>query len=382
MLRRRPRLRGLVPVWIALVACTFRETPTSGGDASRELLRTTWAAYRRAFIQEDGRVIDWKEGGLSTSEGQAYAMLRAVWMEDRVTFDRTLNWGVNNLNGGIRSDRLWAWKWGRAPDGRYRALDPAFASDADQDVALALLMAARAWNEDVYRGRALAQLADLWEKGTRLVKGRRYLLAGDVLCGSSTCRLNPSYCAPYAYRVFAREDPAHAWLSLVDSCYDVLVRNSALTTTHLPSDWILLDVATGELHLGSEKDTQYSYDALRVPWRIALDRILYGEPRAEAYLRHALAWPASHFRKEHRLPGAISGSGQARVTFEALEMLAAMAPALRESAPEVAVEMDRRLRSALVDGRWEDRKSYYLQNWAWFGAALEGRILTPFERVK
>jgi endo-1,4-beta-D-glucanase Y len=106
------------------------------------VLIESWQAYVREFIQGDGRVIDHSAGGISTSEGQAYAMLRAVWIGDRGTFDRTFTWAVNNLNSGVRDDRLWAWKWGKNARGTWGVLDKAFASDADEDAAYALILAA------------------------------------------------------------------------------------------------------------------------------------------------------------------------------------------------------------------------------------------------
>jgi endo-1,4-beta-D-glucanase Y len=366
------------------MVCGGGSSPSSAPpkDETGDLLRTTWTAYVRSFIQGDGRVIDSRSGGNSTSEGQAYAMLRAVWMDDRVVFDKALTWALNNLNHGVRPDNLWAWKWGRAADGGYRVLDSAFAADGDEDAALALIMAARTWNDDGYLRQARAILVDLFERGTVVVNGRRFLLAGDGLCQRSTCRLNPSYYAPYAYRVFAREDPGHDWLSLVDTTYVLLARNSALTATRLPSDWLLLDLGTGELGLGNDTDSQYSYDALRVPWRVHLDAILYAEPRAQTCLRDSLAWPAERFRQQQRLPASISGAGDPRADFEAPEMLAAMMPALRTAAPDVAAAMDRRLQGTLADGFWAERDSYYLQNWVWFGTAVDRRSLAPFERVR
>ncbi|HET7292928.1 MAG TPA: glycosyl hydrolase family 8 [Vicinamibacteria bacterium] len=340
-----------------------------------ELLRETWSAYVRRFVKANGRVVDPKAGGITTSEGQAYAMLRAVWVDDRAVFDRAHAWAVEHLNRGARKDRLWAWKW----DGR--VVDTGFASDADQDAALALLLAARAWNDDTYLRRAREMLADLWARGTLVAGGRRFLLGGDTLCKAGACRVNPSYYAPYAYRYFAREDPAHDWTTLVDTSYLLLERNAALTATRLPSDWLLLDTTTGALSLGSEKDSRYSYDAFRAHWRIRLDGILFDEPRARAYLADSLAWLAERYRKDRRLPAIILRDGRPGADYEALEMLASLAPALRESAPDVADALKARLEAALADGLWGDRDSYYLQNWAWFATALERGALTPFARL-
>lgn len=63
----------------------------------REILDESWKSYRQRFIQPDGRVIDWESDQRTTSEGQAYAMLRAVLANDPETFSRTLNWAEVNL---------------------------------------------------------------------------------------------------------------------------------------------------------------------------------------------------------------------------------------------------------------------------------------------
>jgi endo-1,4-beta-D-glucanase Y len=360
-----------------LTVCGAGDDPAAAPSLSTDdVLRQTWKAYVSRFVQRDGRVVDPKARGITTSEGQAYAMLRAVWMEDRTVFDRTLAWATDHLDRGERRDQLWAWKW----DGH--VVDAAFASDADQDAALALLMAARTWGDDSYRQRARVILADLWDKGTLVAGGRRFLLAGDTSCQRETCRVNPSYFAPYAYRYFARDDPSHDWRELVDTGYFVLDRNAALTTTRLPSDWLLLDTATGTLSLGSDKDSQYSYDAFRAHWRVRLDGVLFGDERARAYLASSLAWLAERYRQDGRLPAIISRDGRAGVDYEAVEMLAGVMSALQESAPAVADAMNARVQRALSKGLWADRESYYLQNWAWFGTALQRRALAPFERLK
>ena len=124
-----------------------------------QLLEQSWQGYKKRFIQQDGRVIDHKAGGISTSEGQSYALLRAVWMNDPQTFNQVWSWTQNNLQ--VRGDHLFAWKWGqqstkspgangpKAPEGpaKWGPIDSTAASDADQDIALALLMAHRKWQD-------------------------------------------------------------------------------------------------------------------------------------------------------------------------------------------------------------------------------------------
>src|ERR687885_1681761 len=85
--------------------------------ANRKLLEESWDIYRQQFIQVDGRVIDYQDSDRSTSEGQAYAMLRAVLIDDPTTFALSLKWAENNLKRvdakGKPTDQLWSWKWGK-----------------------------------------------------------------------------------------------------------------------------------------------------------------------------------------------------------------------------------------------------------------------------
>src|SRR5262245_29086735 len=364
-------------VILFLVFCSFGSWSCEGGKSQSvseqqeapRILKESWRAYTQRFIQEDGRVIDHSAGDVSTSEGQAYAMLRAVWVGDREAVDRTLKWALNNLNSNVRSDRLWAWKWGKDPHGNWSVLDKAFASDADQDAALALILAWRRWNEQEYANHARAILQDLWTLGTVEVAGRRYLLAGDSLCKRSICRINPSYYAPYAYRVFAGFDSGRNWGDLVDTFYHLVSTASGFAETRLPADWVELNTSTGEITHGTEKDRSFSYDAFRVYWRIELDRELFREPRADQYLRESLKWTSAEWEKHQKLPAVISPEGKPLAEYESLEMLSALMCALHNEA------MHRKLEAVYSQGLWDGGKSYYLQNWAWFGTAVYSGFL-------
>ncbi|MCP4432681.1 MAG: hypothetical protein GY806_17040, partial [Gammaproteobacteria bacterium] len=80
-----------------------------------------WNYYNYTYIS-GGRVVSLDEGGITTSEGQSYAMLRAVWSGDRETFDSVWAWTQKNL---LRLDNLFSWKW------KNTILDKNAATDAD-----------------------------------------------------------------------------------------------------------------------------------------------------------------------------------------------------------------------------------------------------------
>jgi endoglucanase len=326
-------------------------------------------------------VVDSRAGGITTSEGQAYAMLRAVWMGDRATFDRTYNWALANLNKGVREDRLWAWKWGRDSNGVSRVLDKAFASDADQDAALALILAWETWGERRYLQDALAISRDLWDLATIEAGARRYLLAGDTLCRGNTCRINPSYYAPYIYRILARYDADRNWMALFDGSYYVLETASSLTSTRLPPDWFELDKRSGALRLSGAKDSRFSYDAFRVYWRVFADHHLSGDARAEKYMRSSLTWTLQWWRKHQKLPAVISHDGKPEAEYESPEMLAGLMSAVGVIDSAIAGAMYERLTKSFANGAWAEKDSYYIQNWAWFGAASYLKYFAPFEKV-
>ena len=93
------------------------------------IVENTWSGYKHFFLDADGRVKRPKEGD-TVSEGQAYAMLRAVWMDDKKTFDGCYRWTEENLSRKNKTgDNLLAWHW---KDGKVSDWMP--ASDADVGV--------------------------------------------------------------------------------------------------------------------------------------------------------------------------------------------------------------------------------------------------------
>ncbi len=361
--------------------------------ANRELLEQSWTIYRQQFIQEDGRVIDYQDSDRSTSEGQAYAMLRAVMINDPTTFDLTLNWAENNLHRlsdkGQPTDQLWAWKWGQAKPGKWGPIDRNFASDADIDAITSLILASRRWNRPDYLDLARTKLRDLWKFSTIAVPGgKRYLLPGPVeafVLPDRTVYLNPSYFAPYAFRLFAQVDPDHNWLSLVDSSYDALEKSSKVSAVGLPSDWIGLDSKTGKfqpLPPSHPLQSVYSFDAYRVWWRVAWDAAWFQSPEAQRYLSTATKHLQTQLRSSKPLLARIDLQGKPTVKYEATSQYAMLYPALRLIDPDTAEQLlEKKLLPQYKQGIWDDQSAYYTQNLAWIGlfppSALDPQLLKP-----
>jgi len=347
-----------------------------------ELLRQSWTTYKQRFIQADGRVIDRESNDRTVSEGQAYAMLRSVLANDPATFALTLQWAEQNLqrrDGDRLHDRLWAWKWGQNEQGNWGILDGNFASDADVDAATALILAARRWNRPEYLTLAQAKLKDIWDHSTIVVSpngaaAMRHLLPGPIASFQpqpDRVILNPSYAAPYAFRMFDQVDPERDWMSLVDSSYRLLEDSAALSAVNLPSDWLVLNLTTGAYEPVPEESSLrsiYSFDAFRVWWRVALDAVWFQEPRATEYLQQHLAPLQQQWRSTRRIPARIDLEGNPTVTYEATSQYAMLYPAMRLIDPSLADELrSQKLLPTYQNGIWDNDSAYYVQNLAWFG---------------
>ncbi|HEM47216.1 MAG TPA: hypothetical protein ENO23_09275, partial [Alphaproteobacteria bacterium] len=133
-------------------------------------LSALWSFYKFHYVDE-GRVVSLDENRITTSEGQGYAMLRAVWSDDPDTFARVWRWTRQNLQ--IRDDHLFAWKW------KGTVLDVHSATDADTDIALALLLASRAFDDPDYAAEALEIIDDIWNFEILQIGDDFFPTAGD-----------------------------------------------------------------------------------------------------------------------------------------------------------------------------------------------------------
>jgi endoglucanase len=362
------------------------DTPSGSTGLSPDQMAYSWQVYGQRFIQADGRVIDWAEADRSTSEGQAYAMLRAVMVDDRATFDRTLRWAENNLQrtvsntvGAPRRDRLWAWKWGKqtASGNKWGILDSNFASDADIDAITALILAARRWQQPDYLRLAQAKLADLWTASTTSVAGQRVLLPGPAAAfqTAQTVYLNPSYMAPAAFRLFAQVDAQRDWQRLVDSSYSVLTQAAQLSAVQLPGDWVAVDRQSGQYRALAAGDgpapnivSRYSFDAYRVWWRVGLDAAWFQAPEATRFLQTHLGHLRHLWQSQQIIPAQIDLKGKPLVTYESTAQYAMLYAAWSLTDPAIARQIyQTKLGPAYRDGLWQDSAAYYTQNLAWLG---------------
>jgi endo-1,4-beta-D-glucanase Y len=283
----------------------------------KTVLKDSWTFYKGQFMKDGERVVSNTFGG-TISEGQSYALLKSVWMNDPETFRRVWQWTKTHMQRP--QDHLLGWRWGKKEDGFDGILNYESATDADEDIAYSLLLAGEQWNNPEYTQDALAMINDLWRVSVRKISGKYYLLPGDWDGFSVEYQtLDPAYFAPYVYRKFAQYDRLHNWNQLADDIYDTLEACTNLTAPKLPPNWCAITyVKEGETPQVIFSDRQgetsrnFGYDSFRVFWRMAMDAKLSspeGQEKAKAYLkRHQ--YLLTYWQKNKRMPEGFSPDGK------------------------------------------------------------------------
>ncbi len=221
--------------WLAALAMLW-----SAGCAARQEVPPAWPdwqAFATAFIDDQGRVIDWTAGGRTVSEGQAYGLFFALVANDRPRFERILSWTQRNLAAGDIATNNLSWIWGRRPDDSWGVIDANAASDADLWLAYTLIEAGRLWRQPQYRElgrnvlqRVKAQMVHAVPRGPQLLlPGPQGFVDGDKV------RINPSYYVPVQLLRFQAEDPQGPWRRMLT---DFVAAVPAIAPLGRMPDWV------------------------------------------------------------------------------------------------------------------------------------------------
>ncbi|MDQ3239345.1 MAG: glycosyl hydrolase family 8 [bacterium] len=349
------------------------------GDSRQDILQNSWNNYKSTYITQNGAVLRPDQGNDVVSEGVAYALLRAVWVNDKETFDKVYNFTEKNmsrLNNSSKNDNLIAWRW------KDNVIDWGAASDADLDYALALAFASKRWDKPDYNlpgylAKSIAVQKDILAIETGWVGDKIYLQPGSWYAFKAPIPVNPSYLSPAYYKIFDQISPDPRWNKLVDSAYEIAWKSSrdldGSVGVGFPADWVqvndgnVVGKATG---LGYD----YKYDAFRTSWRFALDYVWFGDQRAKDYLtlsgaRNTLLneWnngnqitaeyrhdghPISHYEN----PGAYGVN------------IGWFIPENRDIANQFVGKIEQSYNQN--NGKFFSEANYYMENWAWLGYAL------------
>lgn len=336
------------------------------------ILDNSWQYYKENYIHSYGQVID-PQTKSTTSEGQSYAMLRAVWENDQSTFKGVWAWTHDHFQYR-NEDKLFSWQ-AKSDGNKIELTDTATASDADEDIAIALLFAYSKWGDKQYLAQAKVIIADIWRQEVVSVNGKYYFMSSNGGARPDGYLVNPSYLSPAYYRIFAQVDPNHPWNQLATDSYSLL--NSFAKNNQLPPNWILVNKQTGTIasastYVSDKYVDAYGYDAFRTFWRVALDAQWNKNKEAIAYLQKYQQFFAKQ-TKEEKQAAILSPNGKGIVDYEGLSTsvgaLSVLSITDQTQAQQFYVRTFEKTFN-IDDGYWKDRDNYYDQNWTWFGTAL------------
>jgi endo-1,4-beta-D-glucanase Y len=246
-------------------SCTL--TTVANASATTLAAYNTWKSTYVVTASPGLRVQRPENGNDTVSEGIGYGMLAAVYVADRTTFDGL--WTFAQAHFDTFTGTLM--NWHLTASGATASDGIGSATDGDEDMAWALLMASDQWNSPAYLTAAQNMIEAMW--------GFSVFPDGSLQNGdhwSDTDAMNTDYFSPAYYRVFAKATNNASWGSLViDANYKHL---AAVTGT----DGLVPNSTTLENTIAS--GATYGYDSCRLPWRIAMDYCFNSEPRAKTYL--------------------------------------------------------------------------------------------------
>lgn len=231
-----------------------------------------YAAFQnwKAKFFDGSKIVRPENGNDTVSEGIGYGMLIGVFMNDQSMFDALWSYAKSHNDG----HGLMTWC---VPGGSGSCSGGGAATDGDEDMAYALLMASKQWpSKASYASDATALINAILQYE---VDGSNVVKPGDNFGGAS--EMNPSYLAPSYYRAFAKATGNAKWMSVLEESYTILAGASG--QYGLVPNWA---DSSGKGIAGPTTDgsgPNFGYDACRTPFRIALDYCVNGEPRAKTY---------------------------------------------------------------------------------------------------
>ncbi len=265
----------------------------------RNAVEAGWQEWKNDYVTSDQagaaprlRVKTPDMGNQTVSEGQAYGMLIAAALEEQSTFDSLWMYAADHLD----ANGLMHWR----TSGFGNITGYGAATDADVDIALALVMACQhvengVWGAGQFDYCALAteMITAIWETevdhpgpgpfagldnnpGYELIPGDLFYQKIDYPNGIT----NLSYFSPAHFRIFAEFTGNQGWYEVISRNYEIASLVQANSCAGLVSNWNTYDGAVAYPSFYSNDSAAWGWDAARYAWRVALDRYWFGSAEA------------------------------------------------------------------------------------------------------
>jgi endo-1,4-beta-D-glucanase Y len=304
--RAEPAARPF-PQHTVYAAGTARPTNLTAGDLDRETadFYDQWKRHRLVPAKSSGELYVAFEGSdkksdrnvVSVSEGHGYGMIITAMMAGH---DADAQNCFNGLYRFFKSHpsknnpHLMSWCQDHHDSKRQDS-----ATDGDLDIAYSLLLADRQWGsqgEVNYLEAAKRMIDAILESDIN--REIWSVKLGDAVTpdDSEYADTRSSDLMPGHFRAFARATGRPEWNTIVEKSYKIM---ESVQAAHSPETGLLPDfichinttpVPARAKYLESKHDGSYSYNACRLPFRVALDFLITGEPRSRAVLGKINRW--------------------------------------------------------------------------------------------
>ncbi len=320
-----------------------QHTPYLGGailpshlsqDAMDDTVRSFYLKWKEHYILPgciQGEKYVWFEGtkgnNICVSEGQGYGMMIVALMAGfdssaQETYDCLFRFYKSHPS--TTSPSLMAWM-----QTRYcRSIDGGTATDGDMDIAYSLLLADAQWGHHSnipYREKALEMIAAIHREEINPVTYTVMESNGEKPKSRDFYDMRSSDFMPDHIRAFRQATSDSVWDSVLNNNYKVFLY---LQDTYSPEAGLVPDfikhirlrpgqgyagavapmphgdgndtdeaadenmsaIPAQPNYLESKYDGVYNFNACRVPWRMAADYLVSGDPRAAAFLAKVNPW--------------------------------------------------------------------------------------------
>jgi len=247
--------------------------------AARVIWSSQTGYYKNYCIDKNTTVSNMKSRVCTVSEGIGYGMLLAYFNGDDDAFVRLWNYTRAYREYSVR--RLMPWI---TESFYWEEVDPSSATDADEDIATALILMYFKTGNALYLQDALSFVNAIWD--LEVNQSNLLIYSGDDDTWKKPSPVyNLSYFSPVALRLFAMVDVAHNWTGVLDAMYAYMQKVQDAGTGVFP-DWSNDAGAAAKPSNGSADNTywQFNKESVRIPWRLAWDYYWYQDPRAAAIL--------------------------------------------------------------------------------------------------
>jgi len=275
------------------------------------VIQARFADWKAKYYVESGTqarikyLVLGEDGSATLSEGIGYGMLIMVYMDNTMNqthacFDKLYNYYKANVDSkGLLNSK--ATNFTPTAIG----VDPSMHSNtsADIDVAQALLLAFKQWNDSTYLKEAKSLLSKINTIGTISYP---QLSANDKI----TSLVSPSNANIAALNSFAKLDVFNIWHTLAQNQY-TLLKKTANATTGLVPDWAFPDgsligvgsnvgdacasIANAEGIACDQYQSYFLNDAVKTPWRMAQTYAWYGDVDAKNIAGAIANWSNTTF---------------------------------------------------------------------------------------